>query len=319
MALYVFYGDETYLLQRELKTLRQQLIDPDMAVLCHKVLNNPSIGSLIETLGTPSFLMSGPLCIEIHGFTPLEKAVDDTDKKQLEILKESILDQQDAQNILFVNTKIDRKVQFPKWLCSVKGAITRDFKKLEFWKTDEAVQLVMQEAKHQGISIAPKAAMALVENLGLDIQLLMSEVQKLSLYARGRSILPDDVKLLSNHHENTFKMISLWIHQRNQSEIYTILDELLLKQHPLPLFGLMQTQVVGSFKMKYWQHLGMSDAEIAERLKKNPWKIKKDLEELSGVSLERLKFLKEAVLELEWKFKTGELEPHLATEMLLAK
>lgn len=317
MPLYLYYGDEPYLLKRELKQLRETLVDPAMAALSHKVIQKPSLGEVLEHVGTVSFSLGGNTLIEFHEFSPLEKAVSDGDKKLLETLKGLLESVEATKHVLFVNTRVDRKVGFAKWLSGNKSVQVRDFKKLEFWKTDEAAQLIIQDAKRRGIAIAPQAALMLVEGMGTDLQPLMMEVEKLSLYATGRAITVQDVATLSNHNDNTFQMLSDWVNNRQRGEVYKTLDEILLRDHPIRLFGLVQTYLNNAYRLKLWQQLGIPEAAMAERTKKHPFKVKKDLQEFAAVPLQRLAMLKEKAVDLEWKYKTGQLPDRLALDILI--
>lgn len=318
MPLYLYYGDESYLLERELKALRAKIVNPDMAALSHSVLKSPSIGEVMESVGTVRFSLGGDTLIEVLEFRPLEKAAEsDADKRMLDDLKEMLTNVETTKHVLFVKQKVDRKVGFAKWLSGYKGAEVRDFKRLDPWKTDDAVQLIIQEARRQKIEIANAAAMLLVEHFGTELQVLMNEIQKLAIYAHGRAITVNDVNALSNHNDNTFRMLSYWVANQKRGEVFQILDELLLRQHPLPLFGLIQSYLNNAYRLKLWQQLGIPQSEMVERTKKHPYKLKMDLQEFAPVPIQRLSLLKERTLDLEWKMKTGQITDRLALEMLL--
>ena len=189
---------------------------------------------------------------------------------------------------------------------------------LAFWQTDEAAHRVIQESAIRGIRIDTAAAMRLVDDQGVSLRALMNEVEKLSVYAAERAVTVADVTRLSNHNENTFRMLTDWLHGRNRAAVLYTLDELLLRQHPVQLFALAQSWLGNLFRLRSWRQQGVSEKEIAERLKKHPYKIKKDLEEHGRVPMERLESLRVRLLDLEWKAKTGGLPPRLALEILLA-
>jgi DNA polymerase-3 subunit delta len=319
MPVYLFSGDETYLLQQEIKSLRKRVINPDMAALSHKRLEKPNMGQVLELLGTITFSLGGDSLYEIHEFQPLQKAMEDpADKAQLEALKTLVHETPSDRHVVFISTKIDRKVSFAKWMASQKTFTVKDFKKLDFWKTDDAVQFLMQDAKQKSIQLTPQAAHALVEGMGVDLQVLVNETEKLAIYAHNRPITPDDVKVLSNHHDNTFKMLGLWITGKPKMMVFQILDEILLKQHPVQLYALMQSHLNSLYRLKLLAENGMNPNDIAERVKKHPFKVKKDLEEIQRVPLARLGELKEQLIEMEWKTKTGQINDRLGMEILLS-
>lgn len=324
MTVYCYSGDEAFLLESAAKQLKNKLVDPSAVSWAYQCLKKPSIGQLLEALGTVSFNLGGTPLIEIQSFSPLEGAVSDkASQKQLEELQEllqSFIEQAEessTKHILFYQPKLDKKVKFAKWLCAQKQIKQEQFKKFNFWEEDKAAEAVVSFAKEKAITIDLKAAQLLVEQYGVGLQPLINEVNKLAIYTNGKSITVQDVATLSNHHENTFEMLSQWIHGKGRHGIYDILEEILLTQHPVQLFGVAQSYLDQIFKLRYFKTLGWSEQLIADTLKKHPYKVKKDLEAFQSVSFDRLKQLKEAILKLEWQAKTGQLKDRLALEVLM--
>ena len=319
MPVSLFVGEEEYLLQQALRQLRTELVNPDFAGLSHKILTNPDIHEVVEAAGAVTFNLGGGVTlIEVHDFAFLAKAAGNSaDEKQLEELKTILTSMDDSKHVLFLGKKINRTIKFPKWLAAQKFVTFKEFKPLEFWKTDEAVSILMMEAKRQNIPLTPQAANTLVEHYGVGLQPLINELQKLSVYAAGQPITPQDVNTLSNHDDNAFPMLADWVRGQNRAHVYKVLDEILLRQHPVQLFALMETYINNLFQLRLWQKLGYSQAQMAERTKKHPFRIKKDLEEFANVPLPRLQKLKEQTVDLEWKSKSGQLDARLALEMLL--
>lgn len=320
VSISLYYGDEEYLLSQEAKRLRESIIDPQMGGLGYKLLEKPHIGEVLEAIGAVSFSLGGKTLIEIRDFEYLHKAADGSaDEKQLAELCELLADHDPGKHIFFYSAKVNRTVKFAKWLTAGKNVPVdmKEFKTFPFFKTDDAVQAVLQECRKQGIAVQPQAVAMLVENLGVSIRPLMSEIAKLSVFAGERAITPADVQILSNHNENTFQMLADWLHDRERAEVFATLEELFLRQHPLPLFGLTQSWLGGIYQLRYWQQMGLSEQEMAERTKKHPFKVKKDLQEFGRVPFQRIEMLKRKATELETKMKTGELESHLAFEMLM--
>jgi DNA polymerase-3 subunit delta len=319
MSISLYYGDEEYLLAQAVKTLRARVINPQMGSLGHKRLENPSIGEVLEAVGAVCFNLGGQTLIEIREFAFLGKAASGIDEKQLAELMALLENHDDSKHILFVSGKINRSIKFPKWLTGHKTLKVdiRECKTLAFYQTEEAIQRVIQEAKRQGIGIEPKAAALLVEHMGVSLQPLITEVQKLSVYAGNRPVSAQDVALLSSHNENTFRMLADWLKGRNRAEIFHTLDELLLRQHPVQLFGPIHTWLGNLFQLRYWQQKGLSETQIAEITKKHPYKIQKDLQEYRQVPFSRMETLRSKLLELEAQAKTGGLNPKLALELLM--
>lgn len=319
MPVSIYTGDEPFLLNQAVKALRSELVDPAMAAFSHRTLQDPKIHELLELLGAVSFNLGGTMLYEIQGFSFLHKAAgSNADEQQLESLKAILSELEESRHVLFVTEKINRTVKFPKALVKMPGVKVQEFKQLNFWEGDKAIQILMQQAKGMGIILQPQAATMLVENFGVSLQPLLTEMTKLSVYVGDKPITVDAVKTLSSHNENTFVMLGDWVRGNNAVKVLEILQELLLRQQPVQLFALVQTYLNNLFQLRLWQQSGISQAQMAEKTKKHPFRIKKDLEEFGRVPFERLAQLKTKALEYEHRSKTGDLPAQLALEMLLA-
>ena len=324
MPISVYSGEEVYLMQQALRELRGSIVSPDSAGLSHQIITNPHPQQLGDQLGATSLglLMGGMTLVEVHDFEPLSKAYDPADEKSIEALKETLLDiieNNTPNHVLFVSKKINKTVKFAKWLTSNKtlGATIKEFKPLAFWEGDKAIQFLMQYAQKQHIKLQAPAAALLVEQMGVDLQVLVNELEKLAVYTAGKPVSVEAVKALANHNDNVFAMLEDWMRQANTAQVYTTLDEILLRKHPVELFALIETRLNNIFQMRHWEQLGLSQAEIASRAKKHPFVVKKDLQAFGNISMTRLSTLRQKTLHYEQQSKSGGLNPRLALEMLL--
>ncbi|MGE0201650.1 MAG: DNA polymerase III subunit delta [Candidatus Melainabacteria bacterium] len=321
----LYYGEEDFLLDSAVNTLRKAVLAPGMESLSHKVLTKPDIHEVIEAIDAVSFNLGGKTLIEIRQWKYLEKATATTaEDTQLDGLKDSLAalgGNPDApKHVLFVAPKINRSVRFPKWLSSGKvfPIDLKECKPFAFWETDKIVQWLMQETRHRQIQLHPKAALMLVEQVGGNLRQLLNECEKLTIFTAGAPVTEGHVRQLSGHNENLFGLLHDWIRQRNAAERFATLDDILLRQNPVQLFALIQSVVGNLYQIKFWQTQGHHPDQMATALKKHPFKIRKDLEEFAAVPLPRLSELKRQLLALEFQAKTGELPARLALETLLA-
>ena len=319
MPLSVIYGNEQFLLNQAVQRLQQKVVDPAFKELSHVVLETPKLDAVIEAVSAVRFNLGGQTLIEIQQFDLLHKSPGNSvEEKQLEQLKELLLDHDATKHILFVSEKMNRRLRFPKWLTSKDSmASVQEYKVLNFWQTGDAVDILLQYAREEEIKLTPQAGHLLVEYMGVEIQPLISEIQKLNVFTGNQSIEPAHVMAMSNHNDNTFGMLNDWINNKNRPQVFNTLQEILLTQHPIQLFALTQSYINNIFQLKLLQKTGQTPADIAAATKKNSFKIKKDLELFRNVPFERLEALKSKTLDLEWKMKTGELSGHLALEVLL--
>lgn len=322
MPLYLIYGDESYLRKQAITRLRTDLIDPAFAALSHTVLERPSIPALIEAASAVSFNFGNQTLLEVHECPGLDKTLNDSDSKWLEGLKDALTTLEPTKHVAMIATKADKKLKLTKWLFGLEktGQITViACEPFAFYKTDEAAQWLIQEAHHKNIGIRPAAAHALVAALGVGRQPLVNELEKLAIYAAERDITEADVATLSGHQDNVFALLEIWLKQGPASDRLNLLEEILLKTHPVQIFGLLQSVLDNAFSLKFYSVMGESPQQIAEKTKKHPFKVKKDLDTYQRVSLERLTYLKQRAVDMEWKAKTGQLQDRLALEVLLSQ
>lgn len=320
MPVHVFYGPEEYLRTRAVRSFCEDRVPPEMAAFGYSRLEKPGIADVMEAAGRVTLSLGGASVVEIRNFPALEKALNEQDEKMLEPLK-AVLGEDLPENrfLVFVSAKIDKKIKLVKWLTQQKQVTFHEFAELPFWKADEAVARLVSEAKREGILIKPPAAAMLVESYGFALQPLMSEAKKLAVYTGSeRPIDRADVMALCLCHENVFQLLSDWVLEANRSGVYASLAELLLHQHPVQLFALTQTFLDNIVRFRLWEARGVSPAEMAERSNKKPFSINKDLNKFRRVPLPRLLHLKNTLMTMEWKAKTGQLESRLALEALLA-
>ena len=50
MAVFLFWGQEEYLMEQEIKKLKNQLLDAAFVAMAYKVFDNPSFNTLMDIL-----------------------------------------------------------------------------------------------------------------------------------------------------------------------------------------------------------------------------------------------------------------------------
>ncbi len=318
MPVVVYYGDESYLLEQAAQALRQAVVNPAMASLSHRVFNQPNLATVLEAVGSVSLALGGQTLVEIRDFAYLQQASKDANTDaQLEELRHLLENVEPSKTVLFLSSKLDGKIKFPKWLSKHPQFEVRKFETFKFWETDKAADALVRIAKDRGIELPAKAADMLTETLGTDLRTLMNEVEKLALYAYGRKITPEDVQLLCSHSDNMFTLIRRWILQEHPDQNYKDLQEILLKYHPVQIFFQTQTNFNNIFRVMWLASQGLTKNTIAQRTGQKPYPVEKNIQTFRKVPLQRWFLLKEKLVEMEWKTKTGQLDGQLALEILI--
>lgn len=318
MPVIVFYGDEDYLIEQAAKQLRDTVVNPAMASLCHRVYSQPSLATALEAIGSVSLALGGQTLIELRDFSFLYQASKDasTDAQLTEL--KTLLEEVDAsKTVLFLSSKVDGKIKFAKWLTQHAHFQAQKFERFKFWETDKAADFLVRDTKSRGITLLPDAAELLVNLLGTELRLLNNEIAKLQLYALDRPITEADVLKISNHSDNLFQLIQRWLLQQGAASNFHDLNEIFLKRHPIEIFATVQSYFNNIFRAVWLNARGLSPDAIARQTGQKPFSVKKNLSTFRQVPLQRWIHLKHLLVDLEWKTKTGQLDGQLALEMLL--
>ena len=101
MAVFLFYGQEEYLMEKEIKKLKSELLDASFISMAYKVFDNPPFNTLIECVQSAPLMFGNTLSI-----ISLEKYLIGNkmslDDKQIESLDYSLSTLSDSVNIIFV-------------------------------------------------------------------------------------------------------------------------------------------------------------------------------------------------------------------------
>jgi DNA polymerase-3 subunit delta len=169
--------------------------------------------------------------------------------------------------------------------------------------------------------IEPQAVQALCTFVGDDLFQLHHEIEKLVAYTAGeRPISFQDVLLLTPHarQASIFDMVDA-LGQRDgktASHIYhTLLDA---GDHPLALLAMITRQFRLMIQVKELAPSLITHQAIARELHQNPYPIRKILSQSRNFTFPQLRQIYRRLLDTDVEIKTGQIEPTLAIDVLMA-
>ena len=183
---WVLRGEE-YLADRHIARLLNSWVDENIRDFNYDRVSakERSASDVMNIMQTPPMMTDyRVVCVE---------DLDAWKKTDFEILGRYFSNPNPDCRILFVSQKADKRTKFYKSF--QKQGTLNEFKKLY---PNQVPEVLVKEAKASKIKLSPQAAFLLVESLGTNINLLMKEVEKLSLYVQeGESIEKSHVQLLT--------------------------------------------------------------------------------------------------------------------------
>lgn len=324
MPVYLYWGDEEYNIETSIKGLKSKILDPAWAMLNYKSFCNPDINTLIDSLQVMPMFM-GNLLIEIESnylFMRGGKKAASVSEAQLKKLVNIIETLNDNIYVLFVckiakdsGKKIDSASKIVKTISKV-GKI-EEFPAFKSYQEKNILAWLKQMALKKKIKITDNAGLLMVHNIGTELRRLDSELEKLKLLVYPSDIVEvKHVKEISADHENIFLLADLLLKQDKLNSIIE-LHKLYENNHPVKIISTLQTIVRKWLKLKL-ESKNKSIFEVSKLLNIHKFVVEKDLNKLKDISVNQLVDLKQKLTDCEYKIKSGDIEPEISLELLVA-
>lgn len=346
--LYVLTGEETFLMERFLLILAQNLIRPETAALDQVTISSVRAGSKLTVerirseVMTPPFFSSRRLVIvrQSGWFAPArtgkkgtdedesadDPAEDDTNGSAEEEIPvrntASVTDQltgllanlPDSVCLVFCEQKVDKRLK------SLMTAVQKAGTLGEFAREQPAIllQWIEGECKRRSLRIERPAAESLIDRCDSQMQVIWNELSKLFLYAEGKGLNQIDLAVIENLSlpdlRGTIFDLTDAISSGRTAQALTLLDALIAQKQPVQLITFMLARHFRQLIVA--RTLGAPD-QIASRLKVMPFVASRLLNQSRSMPVESLEEQYTACFEADLAVKTGQITDRLALEMLL--
>ena len=307
--IYFFYGDEEFNISNEIKKFKSKL-DKNFIEMSCKYFNNPKFPDLIAAIKSQPMMFGNMLVIidclsYLTGKKAEDKAFDD---KQSEQIIDALDNCSENVDIIFVaqippdsQKKIDKRKKFFKLLSKYNA---QEFAQIPSYKTAELEAWIKNQAKTKDLKISDDVASSILLQVGSNLRLLDSELEKLKIYAGKNPVTKDMVKEICVTNEDLFVFADYLLKGDKQKALEEY-QKLLIKKHPLEILSVLHTLVRNSIQIKAYSAKYSQD-EIAKMINMHPYRVKLEIQKLKNVSLKHLVKLKKNLTDSEYKFKMGQ-------------
>ncbi len=175
-----------------------------------------------------------------------------------------------------------------------------------------------------GGKIEMSAAALLAQNIGQDVLLLDQELRKLQLYKKGKgTVTVEDIERLVPYIYSAdviFQVVDA-LGQRDAATALRLLERMLIvgEQHPLAILRMVVRQFRLLLLVRWYRDRAHSEESIAERLKVNPYVVKKVYRQAGFFTQAQLQRAYAILLETEYAIKRGTLEAETALQVLMTE
>ena len=309
--LYFYHGQEDFLIESELNKLKDKLMDKAFLATNFRVYDNPKFPELMDILRTPS-LMFGSILAVIN----CEKYFFDTkgkisfDDKEIKQIEETIQTIPETLNIVFVckieresTKKIDTRRKLYKILA--KNTTMTEFPE---WKTysKELPSWIQKQAKQKDLIIASDVVQFLIDRLGTNLRIINSELDKLKLAIYPtKAVTKEHIQNICTSSEDIF-VLTDYILKGEKDKALLEFQKLCTNKHYLEILAVLQTNFSKMASIKV-DSVNKSPMEIAAKNHLPEFIVKKHLEKLRKVPMDRIIKIRKNLLEAEYRVKTGEM------------
>ena len=307
--IYFFYGDEEFNISNKIKEFKSKL-DKDFAEMSYKYFNNPKFPDLISAIKSQP-MMFGKMLVEINCLGYLSgKSSDDKsfDDKQFKQLAEALDCSSENVDVVFTaqippdsQKKIDKRKKIFKLLSKYNA---QEFNQIPSYKTAELEGWIKQQAKSKDLKISDEVVGAILFQVGSNLRMLDSELEKLKIYAGKSSVTKEMIKEICVTNEDLFVFIDYLV-EGNKSKALLEYQKLLAKKHPLEILSVLHTLLHGRIQIKAYSAKHSPD-EIAKIINMHPFRVKMEIQKLKNISLKDLVKLKKNLTDAEYKIKSGQ-------------
>lgn len=319
-ALYVLYGEETFLLENCVKNIKK-LFGEKITGINYILLDETNINAIISDIETPAFGYEKKLIIAKNTglFKKDLKRKSKNDNSDLKeklntYIKENISQINETVVIVFIEETAEKC----ELLSTIdKYGITCNFEYLKPIQIQNRLKAIINAYK---VNIEMSTLSYLIECCGTDMQELINETRKLIEYAgEGNTIKKEDIDKLSiKKMESIIFDLTDSLGKKNTKQAIEVLRNLVLSKEPLQKILIT---LYNHFKKLYLTKLAISqnrDVTTSLDLKPNQtFLANKYKAQASYFKQNELRKILQELCDLDYKYKIGLIDLNVGLESIL--
>ncbi|PSB20884.1 DNA polymerase III subunit delta [Phormidesmis priestleyi ULC007] len=307
MAIYVYWGEDSFAIAQAVKTLQEKTLDPTWESFNVDKISPDQPDAVIQGLNqamTPPFGAGDRFVWLVE--TTLAQRCSESLLAELERTLPAIL--KTTTLLLTSSSKPDGRLKSTKLL--QKYASIQEFSPIPPWKTDLLIKQVQQVARELEVKLNADSAEFLAEAIGNNTRQLYSDLEKIRLLG-GESKKPltvDEIApLITASTQNSLQLVAAILEGKTDRALELVTE--LLRQNE-PALKILAT-LIGQFRQRLWIKVMLESGERDDRTiaqaaeLNNPKKLYFLQKELAKISVTQLQQTLPLLLELEFSLKRG--------------
>lgn len=309
--LYFYHGQEDYNIELELQKLRSKVVDKSFESTNYRVYDNPKFPELMDVLRTPSLMFGNVLAVincEKYFFDTKGKV--NFDDKELKQIEETLQTMPESLYIVFVcrieresTKKIDTRRKIFKIFS--KYASVTEFPEFKPYQKELAAW-IQKQVKKKDLIMSYDTVQFFIERLGTNLRVIDNELEKLKLAVYPEKMVKKEhIQNICTSTEDIF-VLTDYILKGQKDMALLEFNKLCTNKHYLEILAVLQTNFSRLAAIKV-DSVDKNSFEIASKHRMNEFIVKKQLEKLRNVPMDRIIKIRKNLLEAEYRVKTGEM------------
>lgn len=313
MKCYLFYGNEEYLKNYYEKKFKNSILNLNEAMNFDIFESKDiSVDSIISSANTLPFMADKRLVLVKNSELFQNARKDETEK-----MKQYLNDIPESTCIVFIENEVDKRNKLYKAIQNIGHIV-------EFTapKENELVTWLQREFKNNNKSIETKVAIYMLRTVGMDMELLTNEAQKLIAYRYNDTIITkEDIDLICSKslEAKIFDMLDA-MGNKNANKVLEIYNNMIiLKEAPIKILIMIIRQFRLLIQTKFLLSKGYSSNNIADRLNLRLFVVNGLINQSKNFSYQSLLEAFEECLDTDVSIKKGEVDAKTGVELLIIK
>lgn len=305
--IYLLYGTKEYNIKKEIEKFKKEFNEINIS---YYDLNNDSLIKVLDDSNTISLFDDKKLiiCENANIFTRGHN-------NEVDILEKYLNNPNPNTTLIFIVGS--------KTIDGVKK-ITKLIKKIgtvkEFNDNISTYDFVKDNLKNYNIN--PSDINLIINRVGNNPLILENEINKIKIYKdKENKITEEDILNITTKNIETdiFKMINYIINGKKDKALEIYHEMIKLNEEPIKILILLANQFRSMYQVKELLKKGLSEKDIAEVLKMNPYAVKQILKNSRTYQSKTLLRCLFELAEIDINIKTGKVNKDLALELFILK
>lgn len=323
MPVYLFWGDEDFTLENEIKDIKEKVLKisdgNEVSPLNYRCLDNPDFKTLIDAFRSQP-MMFGDIVYKIRAdkyFLETTKKFKLDDKQTDEVIKalELISDRVHIILTCLVDKGDRKKPDSRKKLFKAvqKAGLIKEFASFKAYEEYKILPVLKTMVQKAGLKGDTAVLTSIIRQTGPSLRDLNAALDKIKLLIHPNNLITQDVaEKLGGESQNIFLISDLILEKKFDKALFEI-SNMLNKSHYLEILAFLQSSFSKLLITKVYSNT-ISSFDIARKTGQNEFVVKKSLEKLRNISTNELIDIKQNLTQAEYEIKSGIKEPLLAFE-----